>query len=62
MHNNFTEYKKLLQTFTIEEQLNQINETINSLVTKKHKANIKDNRYDRIKELKHMKNLILSKV
>ena len=62
MHNSFTEYKKLLQTFTIEEQLNQINETINSLVTKKHKANIKDNRYDRIKELKHMKNLILSKV
>ena len=44
MHNSFTEYKKLLQTFTIEEQLNQINETINSLVTKKHKANIKDNR------------------
>ena len=62
MHNSFTEYKKLLQTFTIEEQLNQINETINSLVTKKHKANIKDNRQDRIKELKHMKNLILSKV
>ena len=62
MHNSFTEYKKLLQTFTIEEQLNQINETINSLVTKKHKANIKDNRYDRIKELKHMKNIILSKV
>ena len=56
MHNSFTEYKKLLQTFTIEEQLNQINETINSLVTKKHKVNIKDNRYDRIKELKHMKN------
>ena len=62
MHNSFTEYKKLLQTLTIEEQLNQINETINSLVTKKHKANIKDNRYDRIKELKYMKNLILSKV
>ena len=34
---------------------------IKSLANKKHMANIRDRRYDRIKELKHMKDSILSK-
>ena len=32
---------------------------IESLVNKKHIANIKDRRYDRIKELKHMRDNII---
>ena len=49
LYNSFTEYKNILQTFTIEEQLKQIQSTINSPATRKHKRNIKDNRYERIK-------------
>ena len=33
---------------------------INLLVNKKHIANIRDRRYDRIKELKHMRDNILN--
>ena len=49
LYNSFTEYKNILQTFTIEEQLKQIESTINSPATRKYKRNIKDNRYERIK-------------
>ena len=61
LYNSLTEYKNILQTFTLEEQLNQIESTMKSLQTRKHKGNIKDNRYERIKELKHMKLLLSSK-
>ena len=61
LYNSFTKYKNILQTFTIEEQLKQIESTIMSLATRKHKRNIKDNRYGRIKELKHIKNILLNK-
>lgn len=61
LYNSFTKYKNILQTFTIEEQLKQIESTIMSLATRKHKRNIKDNRYGRIKELKHIKNIFLNK-
>ena len=60
MHNQFTEYKTLLQTFSQEEQIVEINDMIKSLINKKHIANIKDRRYDRIKELKHMRDNIIS--
>ena len=60
MHNQFKEYKTLLRTFSLEEQINEINNMIRSLANKKHIANIKDRRYDRIKELKHMRNNIIS--
>ena len=49
LYNSLTEYKNILQTFTIEEQLREIESTINSLYTRKHRGNIKDNRYERIK-------------
>ena len=55
---SFTEYKNILQTFISEEQLKQIESTINSLATRKHRGNITDNGHERIKELKHMKNLL----
>ena len=60
MHNQFTEYKTLLQILSLEEQLDEINNMINSLVNKKQIANIRDRRYDRIKELKHMRNNIIN--
>ena len=60
MRNHFTEYKTLLHTFSLEEQIDEINNMIKSLVHKKHRANIKDTRYDRIKELKHMRDIIIN--
>ena len=60
MRNQFTEYKTLLQTFSPEEQIDEINDIIKSLVNKKHIANIKDRRYDRIKERKHMRDNIIN--
>ena len=60
MHNQFTEYKTLLQTFSQEHQIVEINDMIKSLINKKDIANIKDRRYDRIKELKHMRDNIIN--
>ena len=60
IRNQFTEYKTLLQTFSLEEQIDEINDMIKSLPNKKHVANIKDRRYDRIKELKHMRDNIIN--
>ena len=62
MRNQFTEYKTLLQTFSPEEQIDEINDMIKSLVNKKLIANIKDRRYGRIKELKHMRDDIINNV
>ena len=62
MRNQFTEYKTLLQTFPLREQIDEINVMIKKLVNKKHIANINDRRYDRIKELKHMRENILNKI
>ena len=62
MRNQFTEYKTLLQTFPLHEQIDEITVMIKKLVNKKHIANINDRRYDRIKELKHMRENILNKI
>ena len=56
MKNPYSDYLKLLDTFTDEEKINAINIRINKLHTDKDIANIKDNRSDRIKQLKHIKN------
>ena len=53
MYNQFTEYKKLLQTFSFQEQI--VDDIIKKLTNKKQIANIKDNRYKRIEELKHIR-------
>ena len=60
MHNQFTEYEILLQILSLEEQVDEINNMIKSLVNKKHIANVKDRRYDRIKELKHMRDNMIN--
>ena len=60
MRSQFTEYKTLLQPFSLEEQVDEINDMIKSLVNKRHIANIKDRRYDRIKERKHMRDILIN--
>ena len=60
MDHLFTEYKTLLQTFSQEEPIYEINEMINLLVNKKLTANMKDRVYDRIKGLKHMTDNIVN--
>ena len=62
MNNHLTEYKKLLQTFSLQEQIDEISARIKFLANKKHIANIDDNKHARIKELKHMRNNTLNKV
>ena len=62
MRNQFTEYKALLETFSLQEQIDEINDMIKSLANKKHTANIRDRRYYRIKELKHMRDSLMNKI
>ena len=62
MRNSFTDYKILLSTFSYDEQINEINQKIYELVNKKQHGNMKDTRYDRIKDLKHMKNNIINRL
>ena len=62
MRNQFTEYKTLLETFSLQEQIDEINDMIKSLANKKHIANIRDRRYYRIKELKHMRDTLMNKI
>ena len=61
MRNPCTDYKILLDTFTYEEQIDEINRKINELLNEKQYGNIKDNRYERIKVLKQMKNNIITR-
>ena len=60
MYHLFTEYKTLLQTFSQEEPIYEINEMINLLANTKLTANMKDRIYDRIKGLKHMTDNIIN--
>ena len=62
MRNQFTQYKALLYTFSLQGQIDEINDMIKKLVNKKHIANIRERRYDRIKELKHMRDNIMNKI
>ena len=62
MRNPFTDYKSLLETFSYDEQINEINQKINELANKKQHANIIDRRYERIKELKRTKNNIINRL
>ena len=60
MRSQFTEYKTFLQPFSLAEQVDEINDMIKSLVNKRHIANIKDRRFDRIKERKHMRDILIN--
>ena len=62
MRNPFADYKTLLDTFSYEEQINEINQKINELFNKKQHANMIGRRYERIKELKQMKNDIINRL
>ena len=48
MRNPFADYKTLLDTFSYEEQINEINQKMNELVNKKQHANKYDTRYEQI--------------
>ena len=47
MRNQFTECKTLLYTFSLQEQIDELN-MIKKLTNKKEIANIRDRRYDRM--------------
>ena len=53
--NRFKEYMILLQNDSLEEQIEEINKMITFLSNEKHISNIVDNRYERIKQLKHLR-------
>ena len=52
----------ILRIFSYDEQINEINQTINELVNKKQHGNKIDRRYEQIKDLKHMKNNIINRL
>ena len=54
-----TSYKTLLNIFSNDEQINEINQKINELVNRKQHRNMIDNRYEQIKVLKHIKIVLL---
>lgn len=58
MKHAYREYLKLLDNFTNEEKINEINIMINKTQADMFIGNTRDNRYDRIKQLKQIKNSI----
>ena len=62
MRNSFSDYKKLLSTFTYEEQINELNQKIYEVLIKKQGANMVDTRYKLIKELEQMKNNTINRL
>ena len=60
MRNPFADYKWSLNTFSYEEQINEINHKINQLANEKQHASIIDRRYEWIKEPKHLKKNIIN--
>ena len=58
MKHGYREYLKLLDNFTNEEKINEINIMINKTQADMFIGNTRDNRYDRIKQLKQIKNSI----
>lgn len=58
MKHAYREYLKLLDNFINEEKINEINIIINKTQADMFIGNARDNRYDRIKQLKQIKNSI----
>ena len=58
MKHAFKSYLRLLDTFTNEEKINEIDEMIYLINPDKAIDGLKDNRYDVIKSLKQIKNRI----
>ena len=55
MRNPSTKFKTLLKMLPLQEQIDEINDVAIKSVNKKYIANIRDSRYERIKELKHIR-------
>ena len=55
MRNPSTKFKTLLKMLPLQEQIDEINDVAKKPVNKKYIANIRDSRYERIKELKHIR-------
>ena len=62
MRNSFTDYKILLNTFSYDEQINEIDQKINELTNKKQHGNKIDRRYEQIKYLKDTKNNVINRL
>ena len=58
MKHAYREYLKLLDNFINEEKINEINIMINTTQADMFIGKSRDNRYDRIKQLKQIKNSI----
>lgn len=58
MKHAYREYLKLLDNFINEEKINEINIMIKKNQADMFIGNTRDNRYDRIKQLKQIKNSI----
>lgn len=58
MKHAYREYLKLLDNFINEEKINEIKIMINKTQADMFIGNTRDNRYDRIKQLKQIKNSI----
>lgn len=58
MKHAYREYLKLLDNFINEEKINESNIMINKTQADMFIGNTRDNRYDRIKQLKQIKNSI----
>ena len=58
MKHAYREYLKLLDNFINEEKINEINIMINKTQADMFIGNTRDKRYDRIKQLKQIKNSI----
>ena len=52
----YKNYLKLLDTFTNEEKINEIKHIINKILNDKGIGGLEDNRYERLKQLKNIKN------
>ena len=55
MRNPSTKFKTLLKMLPLQEQIDGINDVTKKLVNKKYIANIRDSRYEIIKEPKHIR-------
>lgn len=60
MRNAYVDYLKLLSTFTPEEHINELTNTINEIANEKPHGLLLDNRYQRIKEFNHLKTKLIN--
>lgn len=62
MRNAYVDYLKLLCTFTPEEHINKLTNTIDKIANEKPHGLLLDNRYRRIKEFKLLKTKLINSI